>query len=162
MVFDLAGLLRSLVDRDVEFIVVGGIAVAAHAVVRATEDLDLVPGPDAANLDRLLDVLSSLDARLLLNPERALDPEVRRALHTGRNLTLTTRLGDVDVIMRLPGVPVYDELRSEAIEVELHGARFNVCSRAHLVAMKRSRGSALDQADIERLIDGGDHRSHPV
>jgi hypothetical protein len=32
------------------------------------------------------------------------------------------------------------------------GVPFRVCSRAHLVAMKRARASALDQADLERLL----------
>ena len=69
MVFDLAGLLRSLHDADVDFIVIGGIAVAAHSVVRATEDLDVVPKPDAANLGRLLDLLER--ARRAPAPEAA-------------------------------------------------------------------------------------------
>jgi predicted nucleic acid-binding protein len=36
-------------------------------------------------------------------------------------------------------------------EAELSGARFRVCSRAHLIAMKRARGAAIDLADLERL-----------
>jgi hypothetical protein len=65
MVPDLAGLLRALVDGDVEFVTIGGIAMAAHRVVRATEDVDIVPEPSAANLTRLADTLVALDARLL-------------------------------------------------------------------------------------------------
>ena len=49
MVPDLAGLLRALVENDVEFVTIGGIAVAAHRVVRATEDVDIVPDPSEAN-----------------------------------------------------------------------------------------------------------------
>ena len=151
MVFDLAGLLRSLTDADVEFVVIGGIAVAAHAVVRATEDLDIVPAPDQANVLRLLEALDALDARLLLNRERGIDEAVRAAVPRGRNLTVTTPRGDLDIVQRLPGVPAYADLVRDAVEVELHGVRFRVCSRAHLVQMKRARGSALDQADLERL-----------
>jgi len=151
MVFDLAGLLRALSDADVEFVVIGGIAVAAHSVVRATEDLDLVPKPEATNLGRLLDLLQARNARLLLSPQREIDDRVRRAVLAGRNLTVTTELGDLDVVQRLPGVPAYADLAADAMLVELHGVRFRVCSREHLIAMKRARGSALDQADIERL-----------
>ena len=151
MVFDLAGLLRALSDADVEFVVIGGIAVAAHSVVRATEDLDLVPKPEATNLGRLLDLLQARNARLLLSPQREIDDRVRRAVLAGRNLTVTTELGDLDVVQRLPGVPAYADLAADAMLVELHGVPFRVCSREHLIAMKRARGSALDQADIERL-----------
>jgi hypothetical protein len=52
MVLDLGGLLRALVDADIRFVVIGGIAVAAHRVVRATEDVDIVPEPEGANLTR--------------------------------------------------------------------------------------------------------------
>jgi hypothetical protein len=48
-------------------------------------------------------------------------------------------------------VPPYPALEADAMPVELHGVRFRVCSREHLIAMKRARGSALDQANLERL-----------
>lgn len=153
MVFDLAGLLKALVDGEVEFVVIGGIAVAAHSVVRATEDLDLVPSPEAANLDRLLGVLDRLDARLTLNLDRGIDDRARDAVRRGRNLTVTTSLGDLDVVQALPGVPSYEALAGDALAVELHGTAFRVCSRAHLIAMKQERASALDRADLERLTD---------
>lgn len=153
MVVDLTGLLRSLVDAEVEFVVIGGIAVAAHAAVRTTEDVDVVPSPNQANLDRLLALLTKLDAHLLLDPGRGIDDQVRDALGRRRNLTVTTSLGDLDIVQSLPGVPPYAELDAAAMETELHGVRFRVCSRAHLIAMKRARGSAQDQADLERLAD---------
>jgi hypothetical protein len=151
MVLDLAGLLRALVDGDVRFVVIGGVAVAAHAVVRATEDIDLVPDPDAGNIGRLIDVLEGLDARLLLNPERGIDSDVAGALLSGRNLTVTTRLGDLDIVQRLAGVPPFDGLLAGSVAVGLFDVRFQVCSREHLVAMKRARGAPIDLADLERL-----------
>ncbi len=151
MVLDLAGLLRSLFAGEVSFVVIGGIAVAAHAAVRATEDVDLVPDPGAANLRRLLAVLDELDAHLLLNPDRGIDEEVKAALLGGHNLTVTTAHGDLDIVQRLPGVPPFAALTAESVEVELFDLRFRVCSRQHLIAMKRARGAALDLADLERL-----------
>jgi hypothetical protein len=153
MVFDLAGLLRALVEGDVRFVVIGGIAVAAHAAVRATEDIDVVPDPDAENLDRLCTVLVDLGARLLLNPQRSIDAKVRAALQQGRNVTVTTELGDVDIVQRLPGVPAFAALDEDALDVEIFSVQFRVCSREHLIAMKRARGSSLDQADLQRLAE---------
>lgn len=134
---DLGGLLRALREGDVEFVVVGGVAVAAHEYVRATEDVDLVPAPDHANLDRLANVLVRLDAQL----------------HRGRNLSVSTRHGDADIIQCLPGVPSHQALADEAIQVEIAGVEISVCSRDHLVAMKRARGKPIDIADLERLTD---------
>ena len=57
MVPDLAGLVRELAEARIRYIVIGGIAVAAHAFVRATEDLDIVPDPTPTNLDELCNML---------------------------------------------------------------------------------------------------------
>ena len=107
MLPDLAGLVRVLGDYRVQFVVIGGVAVAAHGYVRATGDLDLVPDPDRDNLDRLGNARVSIDGRLACDPRRELGPAERMALYRGRNLTLMTRLGDLDVVQRLPGVPGY-------------------------------------------------------
>lgn len=153
MVVDLAGLLRALVDGDVRFVVIGGIAVAAHAAIRATEDLDIVPDPSPENIARLTAVLERLDARLLRNPQRSIDDEVKAALARGRNVTVTTILGDLDVVQRLPGVPTYGALDNDGIDATLFEVPLRVCSKDHLITMKRTRGSALDLADLERLAD---------
>lgn len=149
MLPDLAGLLAALNAGAVRFVVVGGIAVSAHGHVRATEDLDIVPAPDPENLDRLGNVLVGLDARL--ERGRSVDPDVRQALYRGANLTVTTRLGDLDVVQRLPGIPPWPELAAAAEDTTLADVPLAVCSRAHLLAMKRARGSLQDQADIEAL-----------
>ena len=49
----LSGSSPALNASGVAYVIVGGLAVAAHGVVRATRDLDLVPEPSAENLDRL-------------------------------------------------------------------------------------------------------------
>lgn len=148
---DLKGLLHALVDEPVDFVVIGGLAVAVHGYIRATEHLDLVPRRDGDNLDRLVNALLRLDARLALAPERQPGPEERRALHRGRSLSLTTRLGDVDIVQRLPGVPDYGSLAARAVLVEPFGVPVRVASRDDLVAMKSACGRPIDHADLARL-----------
>jgi len=132
-------------------VVIGGLAVAAHGFLRATEDVDLVPDPDRDNLDRVVNVLLSLDATLTLAPERQPGPRERQALYQGRNLSLSTSVGDVDVVQRLPGVPAYAALAQRAMTISPFGFELRVASRGDLLAMKRARGNPLDLADIERL-----------
>jgi hypothetical protein len=47
---DIAELLRRLDDAGVEHVLIGGLAVNAHGVIRATQDVDVCPSPDPANL----------------------------------------------------------------------------------------------------------------
>lgn len=148
---DLRGLLESLVDEAVEFVLIGGLAVAAHGFVRTTEDVDLVPDPSRGNLDRLVNRLLTLDARLTLAPERSPGPRERAALYHGRNLSLSTRLGEVDIVQRLPGVPDYGALTKRALSIEPFGLPIRVASRVDLIAMKRAGGRPIDLADLARL-----------
>ena len=52
--------LAALHRRGVDCIVVGGIAMALHGIVRATEDLDLLLRPTAENIDRIRQALGDL------------------------------------------------------------------------------------------------------
>jgi hypothetical protein len=46
-------LLRRLSEADVEFVLIGGLAVNAWGVVRGTKDVDIVVAPDIENLKRV-------------------------------------------------------------------------------------------------------------
>ena len=50
-------LLRLLAAAQVDFVVIGGVAVVAQGYARATRDLDITYATDAENLERLGGVL---------------------------------------------------------------------------------------------------------
>ena len=148
---DLRRLLSALVTAEVEFVVIGGIALGMHGLIRATEDLDIVPDPTDGNLERLARVLEAERATLLLRPERRFGPREAWALRRGRNVSVATPHGDVDLVRRLPGVPDYPALVAAADRFEVDGMTIVVASPEQLTAMKQARGSAQDQADVEAL-----------
>ncbi len=156
MLPDLAGVIEALTRARVKFVVIGGVAVAAHGYLRTTADIDMVPAPDGDNLDTLVDVLVELDGHLASDVTTPIGNEHRAALYRGRNLSVATTLGDLDIVQRLPGVPPYDELARDARSMRLAGAALDVCSLDHLRAMKAARGSAQDLADLERLPSASD------
>lgn len=130
---------------------IGAVALAAHGPVRATEDVDLVPDPAAENLRRLGNLLVRLDARLASEPKRRFGSGEREALQRGRSLTLDSSLGAIDVVQGVRGVPSFEQLAAEAIELELLGVAVKVCSRRHLREMKLARGTHRDRGDVEDL-----------
>lgn len=149
---DLRALLSELNRHEVAFVVIGGVAVAAHGYVRATEDLDIVPEPSAENADRLARALGGLEGSLPLADGRRFQPAADvSALARRRNMTLETRHGALDVVQRVSGVPSFRALDERAIESDLLGVPVRICSLEHLRLMKRSRGSLQDLADLERL-----------
>jgi hypothetical protein len=148
---DLRALLATFADRQVEYVVIGGIALVLHGGLRTTEDLDIVPSPDPANLNRLCQMLEQMKATLLLNPARRFGPREAQLLKQGRNVSIATPYGDLDIVRQLPGVPDYATLSADAERYEIDGITLLAASPERLLAMKQVRGSAQDQADIETL-----------
>jgi hypothetical protein len=153
---DARTLLRTLVEHQVQFVVVGGLAVAAHGYPRATKALDVVPQPERANRQRLFAALTSLGAEPIevgdFRPDELPVPFSPSGLDEGGNWALRTRAGRIDVLQWLAGVDGYEQLLRGAIEVELAGVGgVLVAGYEDVVAMKRAAGRAVDEVDLEEL-----------
>jgi predicted nucleotidyltransferase len=149
-------LLRRLAKADVEFVVVGGLAVNAWGVVRGTKDVDVVVAPDTANLKRVAEVAVAAGGHVQQGDALLGTPiSIASALTSGEQVAIETNLGRLDVVQGLDGVPSFEELRSRATEVEILGTEVWVCSRDDLVAMKRAAGRTRDLADLEDLDAAG-------
>jgi Nucleotidyltransferase of unknown function (DUF6036) len=153
-------LIGVLVDHDVDFVIVGGYAVAAHGFVRATKDIDVCPNPARANLRRLADALAELDAEPIGMDEFAgefdLEPNLE-GLQMGGNWTLMTKHGRLDVMQAFnfeggaEGEGSYTDLAGHAAERAFLGHRVRFCGYEDLLRMKRAAGRAQDGVDIESL-----------
>lgn len=149
--FALGRLLRRLVRGDVDFVVVGGVAVVVQGSPRFTKDLDICHATDPENLDRLGALLIELGARL-----RGVDEDLpfvpdRRTLKSTQMLTLTTPEGDIDLLVDPPGSRGYATLRRRASRIELGGDTVLIASIDDLIAMKAAAGRSQDLVDLEAL-----------
>jgi predicted nucleotidyltransferase len=145
-------LLRRLVAADVDFVVVGGLAVGAWGVVRGTKDVDIVIAPDTENLKRIAEVAVAAGGHVQQGDALLGSPvSIASALASGEQVPIETDLGRLDVVQGLEGVPTYEELRSRAGEAEILGVTVAVCSIEDLKAMKRAAGRTRDLADLEDL-----------
>lgn len=155
-------LLRTLHERGIDYIVVGGFAVNAHGFIRVTKDLDIVPSPTRENLEKLAKMLQDLHASVLdtgdFEPEEIpADPTRTVDLEMGGNFCLLTDLGRIDIMQWLGGIDfddLYAALDPGAIESSIDGVRVAVCGLDDLRAMKRAAGRPEDLKDLERLGEG--------
>lgn len=152
---DLQGILEQLDGAGVEFIVIGGVAVGFHGYVRATKDLDVVPAPDRANLERLVAVLRDLDAALDgagdFEAAELPDPLDADVLEQGGNWVLQTRLGRFDIMQWIGDAELWAMLSPAAVEVEMEGMQVKVVGFDDLVALKKEAARPSDLEDLERL-----------
>lgn len=155
---DFEGLLRALVGADVRFIVAGGVAAVAHGSARLTLDLDVVYARDPDNLTRLVRALRPLSPYLRGAPPDLPFTWDETTLERGLNFTLTTSIGDLDLLGEITGGGGYQGLLPRSIELELFGMRCHCLDLEALIAVKRAAGRPKDLdalAELEILDEEG-------
>lgn len=148
---DAARIVRVLGSHEVDYVMIGGLAVQAHGHLRTTQDADVLPASGHLNLERLLAALRELDAHPLgTAPDRsgALEMDVLE----GRDpLALDSDAGGIDVHRAPPGAPPYAQLRDRALALDIFGVQVRFADRDDLIAMKRAARRPLDLGDIAAL-----------
>ncbi|MEJ7876350.1 MAG: hypothetical protein WKF62_06790 [Solirubrobacterales bacterium] len=156
VVFNPSELFQALSEAEIDYVLVGGLAVAAHGYVRATQDLDLCPGANEENLKRLAALLEELGAVNRDADDFAPDELVAHdleGLRLGGNFRLFTALGPLDVMQYLRPFEAgsWKELSRKAESRLVFGQSIRVCSYDDLLAMKTAAGREQDETDIKNL-----------
>lgn len=146
---DLTGLLLRLAEANLEFIVVGGFAAVAQGSSLPTFDIDIVAQRSEADIDALLAVLASVNARYRGRAER-LPPQRAALLGPVQNL-LMTDLGPLDVLGTLEGGLDYAALLPETIELELRGRPVRFLGLEALLRLKRGSSREKDKRAVPIL-----------
>jgi len=150
-VTDFPGLLRSLASQRVEFIVVGGLAAVGHGSSRLTRDVDVVYSREPENLRRIVAALAPHEPYLRGAPAGlpfALDEET---ISAGLNFTLTTTLGDIDLLGEITGGGRYEDLVEHSITIRVFGVECLCLGLDKLIDVKRAAGRPRDLEAIAEL-----------
>jgi hypothetical protein len=150
---DPSGLLGVLVQNDVHFVVIGGVAGTLHGSTTLTADLDILFERDASNLDRLAKVLVELHAVRRDLPDGVKAPIDARALRNGTMFLLSTDLGELDIIAETAsGGFTYEQIVPTAERMRI-GRELVVLVAAldELIRMKRATGRPKDRIEVETL-----------
>ena len=148
---DFLATLRQLRENDVDFILIGGLAAVLNGAPIQTFDIDLVYSQEPSNIDRLLAVLTSLDAVFRIQPERRLRPD-KSHLAGGGHLNLQTSHGPLDLLGSVGDVQDYDDLLPQSAEMEVgQGIRVHVLNLETIISIKERLGSEKDIAMLPVL-----------
>lgn len=153
---DFPGLLGALTEQGVEFVIVGGVAATVHGSARLTQDIDVVYRRTPGNLQRLTRALASASPYLRDAPPGLPFDWSSDTLRRGLNFTLTTALGDIDLLGEIPGGGDFDRLVADSVEIELFGRRCLCLTLPALIRAKRAAGRPKDLeslAELEALWD---------
>ena len=142
--------LRVLVDYEVEFVIVGGVAAILEGAPISTFDLDIVFRRRAANNNRLAAALRRLNARYKDPAGRHIVPDAAKLATININL-LETDLGQLDVLSRVGNDFTYDQLIGRSAVYEVGDLRLRVLELEAVIECKEIAGRDKDHATLPIL-----------
>jgi hypothetical protein len=139
-------LFAALEGANVEYILIGGVAVGLHGFERSTNGIDLCVRTDEENIERLKSALSSLYDDPAIGEISAKDlagayPAVRYGPPRGDYV--------IDLLGRLGTEFRYDDLEFEVMTIE--GVPIRVATPRTLYRLKRGTMRPIDRIDAETL-----------
>jgi hypothetical protein len=137
--------LSAFIEEKVEFLVVGGYAMAFHGYVRATGDIDLWIQRSDENAERVWRALQTFGAPLF-------DLNIEDLKMPGMVFQIGLVPSRIDVITQIDAVEFQDAWK-EHKTVEIENLRIPVIGKTQLLINKESTGRAKDRNDALWLQD---------
>ncbi len=143
---DLKTLLRSLNAHGVEYLLIGGYALAAHGYQRATTDIDVMVAATSEAGQRVKDALMVLPDQAARDLEPAWFEE-------GENIRVADAFV-VDLMLNANG-QTYDTLRQFAETIDLDGIPVRTVNLEGLLLTKQTLRDkdAADRVILERALE---------
>jgi len=144
MTSDYKDMLSALSNADVDFVVVGAFALAAHGNPRSTGDIDIYIRPTNVNATRLMDALKEFGtpiSEISTSDFEKTDTVYHIGVAPCRIVLLTG----------LDGIDDFDDAWRTHIKNHVDGTFIPVLGREALIKNKRATGRPQDLADIAWL-----------
>jgi predicted nucleotidyltransferase len=140
---DFKEFLKLLSDHEVEYLLVGGYAVAYHGYPRATADMDIWVAINPHNAQRLVDAIRAFGFEM---PE--LSPDV--FLKKDQVIRMGVPPIRIEIVTTASGVD-FEECYAARLVDELDGVAVSVINLEHLKINKKAAGRHRDLDDLEHL-----------
>ena len=136
-------LLKLFTDHKVDFIIVGGYALAFHGHPRMTGDIDLLVGVEAGNSTKILSALKDFGFGSLGLKESDFS-------ESGQVVQLGYPPKRIDIMTSIDGVS-WKQIKKNAIHSCLDDLSVNFISLSDFLQNKRATARPKDLADAEAL-----------
>ena len=142
-------IFATLEDRRVDYVTVGGFALIAHGVVRATLDVDVIAARDRPNLERLVEALEDLEGVPAGEAGAQVDVHL---LERDANMRFQTAFGQLDLLLAHHWEERYEQLRASAVRATAAGIEITIVGRQDLIRLKTATGRDRDLLDVGDLL----------
>ena len=145
LVEDFRDLLLAFADGGVEFVLIGGWALALHGYARGTDDMDVFVRPSHDNAQRVFAALVAFGA-----PVAAHGVTANLFEQQGYGYRMGIKPNLIEVLTSIDGVD-FDGALKGAKTFDLDGRQIPFIGRAALMQNKRAAGRPKDLADLAWL-----------
>jgi predicted nucleotidyltransferase len=164
---DASPIILQLIKHDVEFVLIGGMAMRAQGSAHITEDIDFCYRRTPANIKALSDAFAELHPYLRGAPPGLPFRFDAPTIQAGLNFTLTTDHGDVDFLGEVSGIGNFDQVLGRTTVNEMYGLKVQVLSVDGLIAAKKAAGRGKDRQhlleleELKKLRDAAPDKEKP-
>ena len=143
---DLERVLHAFEHHDVDYVLIGGGAVNAHGLIRATEDIDVMVSPAAENIERLKAALRSLWDDPSIDE---IDPEEMAGEYPAVRYVPPEGGLYLDIVTRFGEAFAFEDIESERLA--LGDLEVTIATPLALYRMKKGTVRPIDHADALAL-----------
>ncbi len=150
-------LFKVLEAANIDYLLVGGLAMNLHGVPRMTMDIDLIIALNAENVAKFEACMKNLDIfpNVPVKLSELVDTKKREALINDKHLIA------LSLISKKPALPAVDivifhplnfnEAFKNRVVRDIAGTRVFLASIEDMITMKKSAGRMQDLADVKHL-----------
>lgn len=157
MNLDYKEIFRGLNQADIDYLVVGGLAVNFHGIPRMTYDLDLMILMESNNILKMVDQLTQwgyrprapVDARDLADKNKRESWVEEKRMKAFSFANPSSPIGEIDLVIESP-IP-YEQMKSRAIFIRVEDVAIPVIALDDLVRVKKESGRQQDLRDLLNL-----------
>ncbi len=140
----LANVCRSLNKHEVDYMIIGGIAVGVQGYPRYTADIDFWYRPTVSNYNKILNVLAELGVDTSSLDGIIFDPQ--------KTFLRIPNFGvSVEFLPQIPGIESFTDAQRNALKIVFDEIEINVLGYDDLIRNKEFVGRPNDLLDVEEL-----------
>lgn len=145
--------IELMIDCGIRFVIIGGVAMRMQGTGHVTDDIDFCYSREPQGLQFLAETINANHGKLRNSPPDLPFFFDMRTLKNTQNFTLTTDVGDIDLLAEPAGVDNFEALWERATVMDVSGKPVRVASLEDLIAMKRAAGRPKDKLHLLELLD---------
>lgn len=143
--------IKALTEKEVEFVIIGGVAISIHSSGYITRDLDFCYSRTPENLKKIIAAFAPFAPRLRGFPDDLPFFWDERTLQNGTNFTLKTTIGDIDLLGEVAGVGDFEAVEKESVFTRLYDCDVRILTIEGLINAKRAAGRVKDLLVLPEL-----------